>query len=430
MAQQVLAWTVTLNHLALGKFTFRPHLTLMDCPFFEESMNRVALYEEGIPLWVVEINGWKNHDHKMQLTDSRKTLARIRDELLRKYCQPPPPPPAPPSPEEEWKKAVVEAYAKIFVLVTCDPDEAHPYLGRFLPPGLRFPTEDEFQLRIRGVTGIYERIEQGGLEIIRELGLWRPEFLHGLKLAGALHKDSGRGWAIWSKRHKDLLRDFEELPFPHKLENTSGRNGLRRLRRCPLSYLPAADPEGASVLAGLFASARICSRERERWLELPGKPEITSILDHWTVAYWPSRVYRGNAIVQIPPFYAALFAHLMPVHSATRILSLRRTAMSPMLAQIYWDRQFSRKGKRILPFADALPFGCSKRTYYRLQWKRRKLHWKAVLELKILSLDVRLLDLMRRWFDEHEQARIRKRAMKTQTILAVPVEGGDSTANL
>jgi hypothetical protein len=59
-----------------------------------------------------------------------------------------------------------------------------------------------------------------------------------------------------------------------------------------------------------------------------------------------------------------------------------------------------KKGMRILPLADALPFGCSRRTFYRRGWKRDELHWQAV-HMGILSVDQRLRVRVNDWFEQH-----------------------------
>jgi hypothetical protein len=59
-------------------------------------------------------------------------------------------------------------------------------------------------------------------------------------------------------------------------------------------------------------------------------------------------------------------------------------------------------GMTVLPFADALPFGISRRSFFRHGWRRRELHRRAVLEYGILSVNPRLRNRMEQWFEEHQ----------------------------
>src|ERR1039458_4992156 len=124
----------------------------------------------------------------------------------------------------------------------------------------------------------------------------------------------------------------------------------------------------------------------------------------WTILFTNSTAVRpGRNMLRISPFYAALFADLMPAHSKQRLLTLRQPAVCPLLALLYWDWLYAslKPGMRILPYADALPFGCSRRTFYRRGWKREKLHWQAV-HMGILSVDQRLWVRINHWFESHQ----------------------------
>ena len=131
---------------------------------------------------------------------------------------------------------------------------------------------------------------------------------------------------------------------------------------------------------------------------------IHQLLDSWTILHSPSRQLQHRNTIKVSPFYAPLFADLMPECSRERILSIRNPAMCPLLPILYWELGFSplKNGMRVLPFADALPFGISRRTFFRHGWRRKGLHKKAVLEVGILSVDARLKSRMHRWFEEHQ----------------------------
>jgi hypothetical protein len=57
------------------------------------------------------------------------------------------------------------------------------------------------------------RIRQGGLHVAVELKPWSPDFLHGLKLAGAVRRESfrdDRRYQVWIPTHPALAADLQE----------------------------------------------------------------------------------------------------------------------------------------------------------------------------------------------------------------------------
>jgi hypothetical protein len=203
-------------------------------------------------------------------------------------------------------------------------------------------------------------------------------------------KEAGR-FRVDANAHPELVEDIANWHIAGKLGSDDGF-GRRRLVGCLATLLPPVDPIGASVLAGLFAGARLIEIDEEQWFEFSASDQAKALLDSWTILYEPSNAIRTNKnMLRVSPFYAALFADLMPAHSKQRILSLRRPAMCPLLALLYWDWLYSpiKPNERILPFPNALPFGCSRRTFYRRGWKRKELHWKAV-HMGLLSVDQQL----------------------------------------
>lgn len=248
------------------------------------------------------------------------------------------------------------------------------------------------------------RLRQGKLGIEDKLGCWTGEFLWGLKLSGALAEKEAGLYRIDSKHHPELVKDIHDWILAGRLGRPD-RDGRRRLIECPAAtHLPVEDAQGAGVIAGLFAGARLSEIGGDHWIELPDREQVKQLLDGWTILHYPSRRKQRRSYLKVSPFYAPLFAGLSPEHSRERILNIRKPAMCPLLPVLYWEWAFSlvKKGMRTLPFGDALPFGCSRRTFYRRGWRRKGLHRKAVLEYGILSVDPRLRDLMERWFVEHE----------------------------
>lgn len=301
------------------------------------------------------------------------------------------------------REAFLLAIARAYVLVDTRAHQRRSWV-ELVWDKAGYPAPTVCQMRYAGAPkAAIARLRQGNLGIDDKLGCWTGEFLYGLKLSGALaEKEPGR-YRIDTKHHPELVSDIQNWILAGRLGGPD-RDGRRRLIACPAAtHLPAEDPQGAAVIAGLFAGARLSEIGGERWLEMPDDERIRQLLDSWTILHFPSRPIQRRSYLKVSPFYAPLFADLVPDRCRERILSIRHPAMYPTLAIIYWDVGFSllKKGMRVLPFADALPYGCSRRTFFRHGWRRKELHRKAVLELGILSVDSRLRNRMHRWFEEH-----------------------------
>lgn len=282
-------------------------------------------------------------------------------------------------------------------------DRAHgrvDLIQSFLTPELRsrrIPASRSARERRRLlVRRVYGRIKAGDLNLPPR-GCWNGAFFSGLRLSHALRLRTGRTWEIYEPTHRELLGDLEAMPLPHRLEAKAGRNRIRRLRRCPATFLPSSDGSPADQLAGLFAGSSIRKIAGQSWLELPGTDQVKALLDDWAIPFCFSRSCFGRERIVISPFYAALVAHHMPHRSAERILRIKKPALCPLLPAVYWDLVFSQPYRRYPPFSGCLPFACSRSTYCRNGIRRKQLHRSAVVEQGIMRVDAKLRGLMSEW---------------------------------
>lgn len=299
--------------------------------------------------------------------------------------------------------------ARAYVLVDAKAHLRRGYVELIWDEDLGYPQPPtECQMRDAGAPkAAIERLSQGHLGIESKLGCWTGEFFRGLKLCRAFAEKEAGHYRLDPKHHPELVADVQDWVLAGRLGRPD-RDGRRRLVGClAATHLPADDPQGAGVIAGLLAGARLSEIGGEHWFELPEDEGVKQFLDAWTILHYPSRRIQRRGFIRVSPFYAALFADLIPERSRERILNVRKPAMCPALPILYWEWLFSRikDGMSTLPFAEALPFGISRRTFYRHGWRRRVLHRKAVLELGILSVDHRLRSRMEQWFDDHQQER-------------------------
>ena len=305
--------------------------------------------------------------------------------------------------------AFLTAIARAYVLVDAHAHRSRDLVKLVWDQNMGYPrSPTECQMRYAGAPkAAIVRLRQGKLGIEDKLGYWTGGFLHGLKLSGAIaQKEPGR-YRVDSKLYPEVVGDISNWSLAGRL-GSPDRNGRRRLVACPaVTHLPAEDPEGAAVIAGMFAGARLSEINGEFWLELPDDAHTRQILTAWTILHYPSRLINRRNYIKVSPFYAPLFADLMPEHSRVRILRIQNPAMCPLLPILYWDWLFSmlKEQMPVLPFADALPYGISRRSFFRHGWRRKGLHRQAVLEVGILTVDPRLRNRLANWFEEHQKLR-------------------------
>jgi len=244
---------------------------------------------------------------------------------------------------------------------------------------------------------VLARIAKGSLGIEDKIGIWNGSFWQGLRLSGAIKSGPGTELRIMEKAHPEILSDLVNMPLMKRLEPKVAKHGQRRLRRCFAAFLPPEDPVGRSVLAGLFAGAILRHTKGEKWLELPDTERVRAILGEWGIPFFPLERPMDRRVIHVSPLFGALVSHMMPPHSAGRILSIRKAGGCPYLSAILWEMTMARRNIRYMPFPNALPFACSKSTFFRRGWRRRDLHQAGWLQLGI-RVTPKLRELLVEWY--------------------------------
>src|SRR5450759_5562793 len=132
-------------------------------------------------------------------------------------------------------------------------------------------------------------------------------------------------------------------------------------------------------------------------MELPDTPAVRALLDDWVIPAKDTR-RNGRGWLWVSPLFAMLVVHLMPPRSAGRIRAIKKAGGCPFLSVVLWEMAMSRKNSRYMPFPAALPFGCSKASFFRRGWRRRDLHKAGWLELGI-RMTPKLRGLLVEWFE-------------------------------
>lgn len=305
---------------------------------------------------------------------------------------------------EEWIEASAQAHCIVSDKAHLETELLHPWFPS-IPSG--FPSEHEIR-NAGGVRAIRERIAKGDLGLdASDFGVWTPDFLHGLRMAGAIKPESQwqiHRWQIWIPNHRELLEDLGSAKFPHTLVTYKGTPKISRLARCPLMLHPPTKPNEPSLVAGLLAGGMYVNKDGETWMTLPRSLAVRNTLETWSIPAIEQAVAPGRYCLLVSPFFSALFSYLMPSHLADRALHVQKPALCPLLAAIYFDLALTKEGLPILPFSEALPFGCSIRQFRRNGWHRPEL-FKQALQMGITGVATPLKQVVARWYTEASKAR-------------------------
>ena len=308
--------------------------------------------------------------------------------------------------EGDRRRRTIDGCARCFVLATDHPTAARRVLWELTdPPTDRYRWSWPYNMRVAGNRYIQDtagrktvlaRIEQGNLGIEDRIGPWNGSFWTGLKASGAIRQGPGTEWRVWERSHGELLADISEMSLMHRLEPRAGKHGQRRLRRCYAPFLPAEQSTERSLMAGLFAGAAMRDADGEQWLELPAGGAAQAILTDWGIPFSTLERPKGRRILRVSPLFGALVAHLMPPRSAGRIRAVRKAGGCPILACVLWKMAMSVKGRRRMPFRDAVPFGVSRATQFRRGWNKLDLHRMGWLDYGI-RVPPKLRELLGDW---------------------------------
>lgn len=332
-------------------------------------------------------------------------------------------------PAGDMRRRVIDGCARAYVLRTDRPTrDIKSLLALTDPPPDRDRSNVVYGMRLPGVRYILdaagrnvvlERIRRGNLGIEERLGIWNGCFWAGLRASGAIRQGPGTEWRIWERSHRELLDDLAGMPLMKRLAPRAAKHGQRRLRRCYGMLLPPEDGKEASILAGLFAGAAMRTAGDEAWMELPDNELPRGILTDWGIPFRSFERQNRRKVLLVSPFYAVLVAHLMPPRSTERVLGVRKAGECPFLPSVLWQMALTRKNMRYVPFAGALPFSCSRATFFRRGWRRRDLNRIGWLDMGI-RVTPKLRALTVQWFER--QSAERKASPPHRSVVAIEPE--------
>jgi hypothetical protein len=273
------------------------------------------------------------------------------------------------------REVLTAAVARAMVLVGWPECLRPETLAEHVPAGFPLPVESQASELVGGTRGARARIRQGGLFEPEELAPWTGGFLRGLSLNGAWHPRSGRPYILCMEvgRLPALEHDLAGAPLslrvsPPRPNRTLDVSGFHA------ALLPADDPEGADVLAGVLAGACTECDARGEWLRVAFSAE--GLLDLWCLHF-----DRGRRGLLVSPFYGAVLSRRMPPACRERMLSFDSPAMCPLLPAVAWHMALRKAdGSCGLPFTGALPYGSVRQVLARKGWGVKQMS-KAALEV-------------------------------------------------
>lgn len=232
------------------------------------------------------------------------------------------------------------------------------------------PSGKSIRRHVGGLKGCIATVREGGWEPADET--WTRDFVHGLKLAGALRRlDSpGSFYVPFPSRRRWLVESIEAgLPVSCRGKGEFSIGGLSAyaVRSFYLGEMPASDPSGVGVLAGVLAGSMKVRKEDGLWLAMKRSDELEWLLGRWTVAHVEGKgLTKWNRQALTSPFYAAVFRWRMPDKARLWMEGTVKPAWCPLLPMAMWQMAFDEKGVWGMPFPGALPWGRGRREASRM----------------------------------------------------------------
>ena len=261
---------------------------------------------------------------------------------------------------EAARKEARLASAKALVLwgrkACFDRDKAGP----LLPAGTRRPSGYTIRKHAGGLKGCVARAREGGWEPAG--GTWSRDFVHGLRLAGALRRrDSAGSFYVPFPAKRRWLAEEIGAGLPVSCSGggefavASGLPGYS-VRGFYLAEMPPADPCGAGVVAGMMAGSLKVRKADGLWLAMRRTDEAEWVLGRWTVAHKVGKgLTKWNGVILVSPFYAGVFRWRMPGKARLWMEGTVKPALCPLLPMAMWQMAFGTGGG--MPFPGALPWG-------------------------------------------------------------------------
>jgi len=251
-------------------------------------------------------------------------------------------------------------------------------------------------------SAIKDKIKSGQIEIDDDLGIFTSSFLTGLRDSGVFQEPLNKRFRFNGNAHKEFAIDLTELKLPIKL-STTYKNGVINISNCSFLHLGVNSNKynWNEYIGGLFTGCRINQNKNDKWLIIMPKSDISfkrviSVFSNYNIVY---EVKRNK--IYISPYYGALFFGYMPIHSATRIISIRKAYQGAKLALVYWH-MVRKVGQPVAPpKAQILPYALSYASYWNSGILKKTDIREMGVDMGIIGISDELRALMNEWIRYH-----------------------------
>ena len=266
--------------------------------------------------------------------------------------------------KREARRQVVRlSTAKALVLwgrVSCfDQDK----VASLMPAKAPCPRSRTLRRYAGGMKGCISRVKEGGWDI--GTGLWTPDFVHGLKLAGGLRSRDGAGnfYVPFPSKRSWMAEEFKAgLPVSclDRGEHIVARGLVGHfVRSFYLGEMSPTDQSSPAVLAGLLAGSMKMRKVDGLWLAIKRSEESEWLLKRWGIAFKIGKSFtKWNDVFLTSPFYAAVMRFKMPAKAREWVEKIVEPAWCPLLPMAMWQMALRGTDKAWgMPFPGALPWG-------------------------------------------------------------------------
>ena len=225
--------------------------------------------------------------------------------------------------------------------------------------------------------------------------IWTGDFILGFTKTGKVSWYASR-YPTFTWRGCGVLADaLENCPYVGFVANgkdQKSRKNAYKWKKVPALYLKGRE-DSIGYIAGLLATGRHYINRKEDKIYALYSPPVMEELEKLGIPMLGRVCGSGQPLIS--PFWPAVFSKLMPNEFSDYWLDMgRKTAMSEDYSAVLWLTYVGSKFQR-----GAIPYLRSRRTYYNRFGSLENLQ-RARVEFNLFSLDDRIRDCIKLWYDD------------------------------
>ena len=298
------------------------------------------------------------------------------------------------------KEEMIKVCAKSFLLNGKKNYTKHELLRKFSKEEILPSSRQLVEWRI--YSRIISRIKNGDIEINDHLGIFTGSFVSGLRDSGVFHRPTLHQLALNGNTHKELVQDLMESKLNIKISKKY-KNYKINLSNCGILRLGVKNNKynWKEYFGGLFAGCKIEQIGDKEKLIISPKSGISfeSIISYLKAQKIVYDIEKN--LIYISPFYGALFNKYMPIHSANRVIGVRKPYMGTELALVYWNMVREIGQPVAPPRANILPFAKGYATHWNTGMLKKTNIRKMGLDMRVYGISDDMREIMNEWIKSH-----------------------------